>query len=156
MSVAGGYVQELAMSLKFFKTATSCFTEEDAAFSPQPELYTVAGHIAHVGDTVSWFVEGAFGAGWSMDFEKHIAEAKQATSLAEANTKLEDAFAKVSKVIGAASDEELFAPIPDKTIMDGAPRMAIVSAITDHTAHHRGSLAVYARLVGKEPSMPYA
>ena len=156
MSAAQPFVQELAMTLKFFKTATSCFTEEDAAFAPQPELYTVAGHVAHVGDTVNWFVDGAFGAGWSMDFEKHIAEAKSATSLADANKQLEDAFANVSKVIGAASDQELFEPIPDKTIMDGAPRCAIVSAITDHTAHHRGALAVYARLVGKEPSMPYA
>lgn len=156
MSAALQHIQELAMTLKFFKTATSCFGEDDAGFSPQPELYTVAGHIAHAADTVNWFVEGAFGAGWSMEFEKHIAAAKGVTSLADANRLLEEAFANASKVIGAATDEQLLEPIPDKTIMDGAPRCSIVTAITDHTAHHRGALAVYARLGGKEPPMPYA
>jgi len=38
----------------------------------------------------------------------------------------------------------------------GAPRAAVVSGIADHTAHHRGALSVYARLIGKEPPMPYA
>ncbi len=35
------------------------------------------------------------------------------------------------------------------------PRFAIFSAITDHTAHHRGALTVYARLKGIVPPMPY-
>ncbi|MCF8432232.1 MAG: DinB family protein [Melioribacteraceae bacterium] len=33
--------------------------------------------------------------------------------------------------------------------------MAVVGAIADHSAHHRGALAVYARLAGKVPKMPY-
>ena len=40
--------------------------------------------------------------------------------------------------------------------MGGVPRAAILSGITDHTAHHRGALTVYARLLGKTPPMPYA
>jgi uncharacterized damage-inducible protein DinB len=48
------------------------------------------------------------------------------------------------------------APIADGPIMGGAPRMAIFGAITDHTAHHRGALTVYARLGGAVPPMPYA
>jgi hypothetical protein len=40
--------------------------------------------------------------------------------------------------------------------MGGAPRASIIDGLTDHTAHHRGSLAVYARLRGKTPPMPYA
>jgi uncharacterized damage-inducible protein DinB len=39
--------------------------------------------------------------------------------------------------------------------MGGLPRYAIVSALTDHTAHHRGALTVYARLLGLVPPMPY-
>ena len=69
---------------------------------------------------------------------------------------LDRAFANAVAVIGAASDETLFEPIPDTWIMGGAQRIAVVSGIVDHTAHHRGSLAVYARLVGKEPMMPYS
>jgi len=156
MSVAAGFVKELEMDLKFFKTTISVFEEADSGFAPQPELFTVAGQVEHVADTVDWFVEGAFGAGWNMDFEAHVAGAKAATSLSQATKHLEQAFAKVGEVIGAASDEQLFEPIPDKQIMEGAPRCSIVSGITDHTAHHRGALSVYARLQGKEPPMPYA
>ena len=47
------------------------------------------------------------------------------------------------------------APITGE-IMTGAPKMSVVGGIVDHTAHHRGALAVYARLLGKEPKMPYA
>jgi len=35
------------------------------------------------------------------------------------------------------------------------PRMAMIGAITDHTAHHRGALTVYARLNQVVPPMPY-
>ena len=49
-------------------------------------------------------------------------------------------------------DEELVAPIPEGQVMGGAPKMAVVGALADHTAHHRGSLAVYARLLGKTPA----
>jgi uncharacterized damage-inducible protein DinB len=40
--------------------------------------------------------------------------------------------------------------------MGGVPRWSVVSAISDHTAHHRGALTVYSRLLGKVPVMPYA
>jgi uncharacterized damage-inducible protein DinB len=41
-------------------------------------------------------------------------------------------------------------------IMSGLPKRAILHGMADHTAHHRGSLAVYARMLGKVPPMPYA
>jgi uncharacterized damage-inducible protein DinB len=156
MSAADGFKQELKSTLKFFKTTISVFDEADASYTPQPELYTVAAHVDHTAETIDWFIEGAFGAGWDMDFEAHVARSKAVTSLAQAKEHLEQAFAKAAEVIGAATDGQLFEPIPDKQIMEGAPRCAIVSAINDHTAHHRGSLSVYARLQGKEPPMPYA
>ena len=102
------------------------------------------------------FIDGAFGDGWDMDFEALIDRAKAITTLSAANKQLDDAFSRAANVIGNASDQELFEPIPDKQILGDAPRLAIVSCITDHTAHHRGALSVYARLLGKEPPMPYA
>lgn len=156
MSQAEGLVRELQATCKFFKTTVSIFEASDAGYTPDAELYTVAGHIAHVADSVDWFVEGAFGKGWDMDFEGLIAKAKAVTSLDEANAWLERAFANAVKVVGAASEEELATAIPDTRIMEGAPRLAIVGGIVDHTAHHRGALGVYARLNGKVAPMPYA
>ena len=156
MSMAQGFIQELQMALKFFNTTISVFEEADSGYAAQPQMFTVAGHVAHAAGTVDWFVEGAFGKGWDMDFEGHNARTNAVTRLSDAKEQLEKAFAHAVEVIGAAPDEDLCAPIPDKQIMEGAPRCAIVSAITDHTAHHRGALAVYSRLLGKVPPMPYA
>jgi uncharacterized damage-inducible protein DinB len=39
--------------------------------------------------------------------------------------------------------------------MGGAPRLSVIGAISDHTAHHRGALTVYSRLLGKVPKLPY-
>ncbi len=155
MSASAGLVTELETSLKYIKTTLSIFDESDSEFTPRPELYTVAAHVAHAADSVDWFVEGAFGDGWNMDFEALITAARAVTSLKEATEWLDRAYAGVTQAVGAASDATLFASIPDRRIMAGAPRAAIVSAIVDHTAHHRGSLAVYARLLGKVPKMPY-
>ena len=156
MSVPEGLAGELALSQQFLKTTLGTFDEADSGFAPQPDLFTVAGHVAHAAGTVEWFLEGAFGDGWDMDFDGHIAQAKAVTSLQEAVAWIDRAYGQAIDVIGSASDEELFAPIADTRIMEGAPRAAIVSAINDHSAHHRGALSVYARLLGKEPVMPYA
>jgi len=51
--------------------------------------------------------------------------------------------------------EEWATPLAPGPIMGGAPRLAVFSAIAEHTAHHRGALSVYSRLLGKVPPMPY-
>ena len=155
MSRAEGLAKELETSLKHFKATLAVFEEGDSGYAPRAELYTVAGHVAHTADSVDWFVKGAFGEGWNMDFEGLIAAAREVTSLADAVEWLDRAYAGAVKVVGSASEEELSGSIPDRRIMAGAPRAAIVGAVVDHTAHHRGSLAVYARLLDKVPAMPY-
>ncbi len=155
MSQAADLVAQLETSHKYIKSTISTFDEGDAGFAPQPELYTVAGHIAHAADSVEWFVEGAFGEGWNMDFDGLIAAARAVETLEEAVAWLDRAFGTAISTLKAASDEDLAAPMPDERIMAGAPRSAIVGPIVDHTAHHRGALTVYARLLGKTPKMMY-
>ena len=70
-------------------------------------------------------------------------------------TYMEEEIATAIAKLEVLSDSELLAPI-DGPIMKGAPKMNIIGAIVDHTAHHRGALSVYARLLGKTPQMPYS
>jgi len=149
-------VSELESTRKFFCTTISIFEPQDAGFAPHAEMYTTAAHVSHVADTVDWFMGGAFGAGWDLDFDGAIARAKAVTSLEQAQAAMLDAFERAIATVQASSNEALFEPIPNDTIMHGAPRQAVISGIVDHTAHHRGSLAVYARLLGKVSPMPYA
>ena len=154
MAVSEGLVKELESTQKFFKTTVSVFESDDAGFAPYPELYTVAGHIAHAADSIDWFIEGAFDDGWDMEFEASIAKAKEVTSLQGATEWLDRSFGNARAVVGEASDQILFELIPDTRIMEVAPRLAVMSGIVGHTAHHRGSLAVYARLIGTQVPMP--
>lgn len=140
----------------FFDRSTACLEEEDSGFAPAPGMFTVAQQVAHVALTIDWFREGAFGPdGFDLDFEKHDREARAVSSLAEARRRFEHAIENAVRLFESKPDEELIAPIPEGPIMAGEPRSAIVPAMSDHTAHHRGALTVYARLCGKTPAMPY-
>jgi uncharacterized damage-inducible protein DinB len=140
----------------FFDRTSSCFEERDSGFAPRPEMFTVAQHVAHTAFTVDWFVEGVFGSrGFDMDFAAHEREVRRVTSLAEARAWWERSTKAVIDAVGAKSAAELAEPLPKGSLMAGAPRHSIVSGLVDHTAHHRGALAAYARLAGKVPPMPY-
>lgn len=153
---AAGLVIQLDSSRKYMKTTLSVFDEADSGYAPQPEMFTVAAQVAHVAGTVEWFMEGAFGEGWDMDFETHEKHAREVTSLAEAVAQLDRVTDAAIETVEGLSDAELWAPIADQAIMAGAPRAAVVYGILDHSAHHRGALTVYARLLGKQPVMPYS
>ncbi len=148
---------ELESTKDFFETTVGCLTEENSEFVPVEGMMSVAGQVAHVAHTVEWFVAGAFERpeGMDMDFAAHAACIAEVKSLAAANEWLQRAFAKAASVIGAADEATLASPITGP-IMGGQPKSVVVTAIGDHTAHHRGALAVYARLCGLTPPMPYA
>jgi len=140
----------------FFARSTNCFTDEDATFAPEGDLYTVAAHVEHAAGTIDWFIDGMFNPnGFDLEFDKHIAEAKACTSLKDAQAHLERAIENATAVIGSKSDEELMLLLPEDSIFPSMPRAAVIDGLVDHTAHHRGALTVYARLLGKTPEMPY-
>ena len=144
------YTQE-----KFFNNTISCFEEKDAGFAPKPGMFTVVQHIAHTAHTVHWFMKGAFDPnGFDLDFEKLAKETNHITTLAAAKDWMHKNCLEAEAIIRSKTMEDFRVPIAGK-IMGGAPRLAIFEAMADHTAHHRGALSVYARLLGKTPQMPY-
>lgn len=141
---------------QFFSNTTECLAEEDSVFAPGEGMHTVAQHMAEVAHTIDWFVEGAFGTeGFDMDFEAGRRKIMGCQSLNEARRRLNEAVEKAVKFVEGKTDDELRKPLPAESHMEGQPTETIFWAITDHTAHHRGALAVYARLLGKTPKMPY-
>ena len=149
-------IQGLEQSEDFFNRSTACLTEEHSNFRPQAETMSAAQQVAHVAQTIEWFFAGAFDpAGFDLDFEAHGREIEDLTSLEAARQRLAKAFAAGRAKLAECSDDELRNPLPEGPVMGGAPRLAIVSGIEDHTAHHRGALTVYSRLQGLTPAMPY-
>jgi uncharacterized damage-inducible protein DinB len=139
-----------------FDRTTACLGEEDAGFAPAPGAFTVAQHVAHVALTIEWFLDGAFGPGFSTDIAALDRRAREVASLAHARAALDRAVTRGLAILETKGPEEMAAPLPEGPLLSGAPRSAILAAITDHTAHHRGALAVCARLRGKIPALPYA
>ena len=149
-------IARIQVAGRFFTKSTSCFTDEDAAFAPEGDLYTVAAHVEHTAGSIDWFIDGMFSPdGFDLEFDKHIAGAKACSSLAEARAHLDRSIENACAVIGEKSDEQLMTLLPDDSIFPSLPRAAVIDGLMDHTAHHRGALTVYARLLGKTPEMPY-
>lgn len=144
------------VSREYFNRSTRELKEENSNFAPLPGMYTAAALVAHTAQTVDWFFVGAFAeAGFDMDFERLDKEIRACTSLDAARAWFNAACDRAKAVAEAHSAEEWATPLPPGPIMGGLPRHAIVNALTDHTAHHRGALTVYTRLVGHVPPMPY-
>ncbi len=156
MSLAQQAIGEVAAAHEFFNRSTRGLTEAHSAYAPEAGMMTTASMVAHTAQTIEWFVEGAFRPeGFDMDFEGAAAKTNACKSLADAKAWFEKAVESAKKVLATKSDADLMAPLPEGPIMGGMPRMAIIGAITDHTAHHRGALTVYARLNKIVPPMPY-
>lgn len=151
------YLRALEETQRYFNKSTSIFDEADSAFAPAAGMFTVAQQVAETATTLGWFIDGAFGDnGWDMDFGGHQAKVLAVSSLAAARQQLDAAFDRARTTIAAQSPERMEEVFPaDDPIMQGARRSSILNAIADHTAHHRGALTVYARLLGKASPMPY-
>ncbi len=151
-----GKLAELEACRKFFKRSTSTLTEAEATFSPKEGMMSSAQLIAHVAQTFEWFIDGAFGAdGFNTNFDKLMAEVMAYDSVEKAQAWFDKAHKYFCSVLESKRDDELMTPLKDTSIMGDAPAVAVVGAVIEHTAHHRGALAVYARLCGKVPPMPY-
>lgn len=151
------FVSELEFQRDYFLRATAGFTEEEGTFAPAPGIFTVANQMWHAAQIIDWFVEGAWSpTGFDMDFAAYDRHTRAVTSVTAARAAFSAAYARAIAKIGAESFAALKTPIAPGPIMGGEPRLGIISGMCDHTAHHRGALSIYARLLGRTPALPYA
>jgi uncharacterized damage-inducible protein DinB len=150
------YAKQLLASQDFFNRSTRVLEEADSGFRPQPDMMTAAQQVAHVAHTLDWFVQGASRPeGFELDFAKIQRDIDAVTSLTAARAWLDKAYANAVAFLRAKTPEDLSKPLPDGPVMGGQPMSDIVWGMVEHTAHHRGALTVYSRLLGKVPVMPY-
>ncbi len=150
------FTKQLIASKEFFERSTRVLDEGDSGFRPKEGMMTVAQQVAHVAQTLDWFIEGASRKeGFDLDFEKHAKALASVTSLSDARQKLEAAYGNAIQFLRSRTAEQLAAPLPPGPVMGGQPISEIVWGMVEHTAHHRGALTVYSRQLGKVPVMPY-
>ncbi len=150
---------QAALALKkeraFLQNILKDFKPEHATFRPTPEMMTVAQQINHIAFTAHWFREGAFGVGFDMDFEKIEAANHQDIGLEEAMNNLDQQYGDYIAFIEPLDESALQAPMKENPIFGALPKEVVLAAQCDHTAHHRGALSVYLRLLGVTPTMIY-
>jgi len=147
---------QVAAMKEYFDRSTRVLEEADSGFAPRENMFTTAQLVAHVAQTVDWFILGAFApGGFDMDFERMDQQVRGVASLAAARAWMERACTAAKAAVEEHGEQKWAELLPAGPIMGGQPRFAIFGALTDHTAHHRGALSVYSRLLGKVPAMPY-
>jgi len=149
-------VIQLKTIQRHFNKVISVLSEEDSAFKPEDGAMTVAQQVRHVTMTIDWFNDGTFsGKGFAMNFEEMLQKYFEAESLEAEKAEFDKAINRSIEIWSQKSMEELNLPIENDNIMGGAPKISSLYGIMDHTAHHRGSLATYSRIIGKIAPMPY-
>jgi len=179
------YVKKVYEHKEYFHRSLECFTEEDSNFRPSEELLSVAGQILHVALSIEYFLSGMFGyyEGFGPLSRRHLgfldmnwielADEKNlymvldpvdwpqafeaSTSIAKALKLFDEAMDTAAQFLDARSVKDIeAAQLPENPMFDPTFRYPdIIELMNDHTAHHRGSLVVYAHLLGKEPRIPY-
>jgi uncharacterized damage-inducible protein DinB len=147
---------QILASKEFFDRSTRVLEEADSNFRPHDEMMTVAQQVAHAAQTLDWFIEGATQQeGFNLNFEEHAKDLENVKSLAEARRRFDVACQRAVDFLRSRTPEELARPLPPGPVMGGQPASDIVWSMVEHTAHHRGALTVYSRVLGKVPPMPY-
>jgi uncharacterized damage-inducible protein DinB len=155
-TVVDQFTKELLASQDFFARSTRVLEEADSNFRPKEGMMTAAQQVAHIAMTIDWFIEGASRPeGFDLDFEKAAKEMDKVNSLAAARAMLDASYKKAVEFAQSKTPEQLAAGLPAGPVMGGEPVGDIFWGIVEHTAHHRGALTMYSRLLGKVPPMPY-
>ena len=82
---ADACAQQLAAAKEWFDRSTRTLSEEDSSFAPEKDAFTTAQQVAHVAQTIDWFIEGAFRPeGFDMDFGALDQEVRKVESLTAA------------------------------------------------------------------------
>ncbi|MGZ4822905.1 MAG: DinB family protein [Terriglobales bacterium] len=150
------FATQILASKDFFERSTSALEESDSEFRPREEMMTVAQQVAHAAQTIDWFIDGVTRPeGFNLNFEAQSKIWREMKSLTEARALFSAACERAVHFLRSKTPEELAHPLPPGPIMGGQPMSEIVWAMVEHTAHHRGALTVYSRLLGKVPPMPY-
>ncbi|MGO8757778.1 MAG: DinB family protein [Terracidiphilus sp.] len=150
------FATQILASKEFFERSTRVLEEADSEFRPHDDMMTVAQQVAHAAQTLDWFIDGATRPeGFDLNFEEQGKALEEVKSLAEARRRFDAACQRAVDFLRSRTPEELASPLPPGPVMGGAPISDIVWSMVEHTAHHRGALTVYSRLLGKVPPMPY-
>lgn len=163
----------------FFRTC-ECLTDEDSSYRPSDGMLTVSGQILHVTMGITLFLYGLFdrdevseggafladlSAGESMFFKRGITHADwmnvanselRGFNISESLAAFSNNMDLMRRLYCQLGPSELAVRMPPGGMFpDYFTRVDALEMLLDHNTHHRGGLAQYARLLEREPKIPY-
>lgn len=166
-----------------FRRTTDCFAEEHSVYRPTAGMLTVADQVLHVLNSNEYMMSGLFGpfdglgpaSRWQrgfadlswlayantgdVDTHLHCSEDMRAarTSLSAALELLDRSFDMIGMMLHTMPADAFDDGLPENPLfpVDGLTVTDLLDSMLDHTAHHRGALSQYARLLGMDPKLPY-
>src|SRR3954465_3338243 len=101
------FTNQLLASKDFVDRSTRVLDEADSQFRPNDQMMTVAQQVAHIAQTLDWFIQGASRPeGFDLDFQAHALQLENVNSLAAAREMLDNAFAAAIAYLRARTPEE--------------------------------------------------
>ena len=125
-------INQLLASKTFLDKSTDVLTEEDSSVTPVEGMMTAAQQIAHIAQTVDWFMTGVFEDNFDMNFEESAKEIMAVTSLDAARDWLQRSYDSAVETIGSKTDDELNELTPDGSIMGSTPKVLVLGGIAEH------------------------
>ena len=123
------YATQILASREFFDRSTRVLDESDSQFRPRDGMMTVAQHVAHIAQTIEWFLDGATRPeGCDLNFGEQAKALAEVRSLHEARHRLENAFIHAADFLRGKTPEELARPLPPGPVMGGRPVHEIIGA----------------------------
>ncbi len=151
------FANQLLASQDFFERSTRVLEEADSGFRPQEGQMTAAQQVAHVAQTLDWFIEGACRPeGFRSRFRETCQGAWECDLPGRGPPGARSGVRERDPIHPLAQPGEA---TPGRCRRARSwvvnPCTSMVWSMVEHTAHHRGALTVYSRLLGKVPLMPY-
>lgn len=177
------WVKKVHLHKTAFRRTMECFQESDSTWRPVEGALTVADQVLHVINSNEYVLSGLFGPfdgmgpasrwergfadmSWtnyanSGEFDQYLPtgpELREARgSLSLALSLFDRHMDALAEKLAALTEEELNgSPLENPLFpVEGMTNADLLDSLFDHTAHHRGALSSYARLLGYDPRLPY-
>ncbi len=130
---------------------------EHGEFRPVEEILTASQQIKHIALTTRWFYSKALGTGFDFSsFDEYLEGMQKPIELMEAVRMLNETYDESVPAFEKMTEAQLGAVVKDDPMLGTFLISDLIYYNNEHTAHHRGALSVYLRLLGITPTMVYA
>ncbi|MCP4727525.1 MAG: DinB family protein [bacterium] len=150
-------VEIITKERKFLNNILKDLKPEHGDFKPADEMLTASQQIKHIALTGKWFYSKALGTGFEFaSFDAYLEEMQKPLTLQEALDLLNETYEESVRAFGNMTEKEFDEIVKDDPMLGTFKKSDMIFYNNEHTAHHRGALSVYLRLLGITPTMIYA